>query len=261
MDSTPPQSEQQRILAIETSTVACSVAIQIAGPKDTRTDSIEQEVPRSHNRALLGMVHELLVRNQTSVSQLSAIFFGCGPGSFTGTRIAAAVTQGLALPFATQIFAVSSLHALAAGNYSLHPNCCGVISFIRSRPGEYYRGIYAVKNGELNAVGAEDICPTNALYPDSYTLNSALKPGGEKQSGPGAWLAIFDETPLPQPDLVKSHASAPTYADNRISTVLVTRPFAQGLLAVPGEARRLVSTAEAVPVYVQGSKPWKKQTA
>ena len=260
MNSTPPQSERQRILAIETSTVACSVAIRIDHTNGTTTDSIKQEIPRSHNQALLGMVHDLLLRNGISVSELSAICFGRGPGSFTGTRIAAAVTQGLSLPFGIPIYAVSSLHALAAGAFSQHPECCGVLSFIRSRPGEYYRGVHRIKNGETDLVGEEEICQVNSLYPDTKVMRSSNNPGGDKQSGHCGWLAVFDELPVPNPGDRVPDAPEPIFEDDKRVAVLFKRPDAEGMLAVPEAGLCLVDVAEAVPVYIQGTKPWKKQS-
>ena len=79
------------LLAIETSEVACSAAIWSDG------DVIEayREQPRGHSELLLPMIDTLMSESGISKSQLSAIAFGRGPGSFTGVRIAAAVTQGI----------------------------------------------------------------------------------------------------------------------------------------------------------------------
>jgi len=226
MNSTPVLADQQRVLAIETSTVACSVAIQING----KIDLIKQEIPRTHNMVLLGMVHDLLRRNEISLSGLSAICFGRGPGSFTGTRIAAAVTQGLALPFNTRVLAISSLQALAVGANAAGSNCRGILTFIRSRKGEYYRGAYLIKNGLPIGLGNEDICQVDDLYP---VLNEDC-------------LVVFDELP-------------DAYKKRRGDSLLVKRPDAAGLLGCLSLDSQDVDICSAVPVYLQGSSPWKKQ--
>ena len=238
MNSTPVSAEQQRILAIETSTVACSAAIQTGG----KIDLIKQEVPRTHNKKLLAMVRDLLKRNETDVSKLSAICFGQGPGSFTGTRISAAVTQGLALPFDTDVYAISSLHALAAVAIAEVPDCRRIMSFIRSRPGEYYRGTYSVQGGVPYKLAEESICRIDDLYSDV-----GIKALPTEQAGnPERWLVVFDEIP-------------DAFQKRGTDTLLLKRPDAAGLLAVPGIACQRVDVAAAVPVYLQGTSPWKKQ--
>jgi len=240
MNNTPVPTEQQSVLAIETSTVACSVAIQVG----EKRDFIKQEVPRTHNQELLAMVSELLRRNGTSISALSAIYFGQGPGSFTGTRIAAAVTQGLALPFDIPVYAISSLHALAAVAVTEFSECSGIIGFIRSRPGEYYRGTYSVQGGVTHGFGDERICRVDDLYCDMNGKEFAVdKPADQER-----WLVVFDEVP-------------DNYQKRKEHTLLLKRPDAAGLLAVPEVARQSVDIAGAIPVYLQGTSPWKKQTA
>jgi hypothetical protein len=80
------------LLGIETSTSRCSVAL---GDGDI-VEELVDERPREHHAIILPMVHELLRGAGVSLGQIDAIAFGRGPGSFTGLRIAASITQGLA---------------------------------------------------------------------------------------------------------------------------------------------------------------------
>jgi tRNA threonylcarbamoyladenosine biosynthesis protein TsaB len=78
-----------KILALDTSTEACSVAIRAGGAVAERFETGTQ-----HSGRVLALVDELLGETGLALSQLDAIAFGRGPGSFTGLRIGAGVAQG-----------------------------------------------------------------------------------------------------------------------------------------------------------------------
>lgn len=99
-----------RRLAIDTSTLACTVALQLDGVVIER----HEEQPREHTRLLMPMIREVLAEGDTDLASLDAIVLGNGPGSFIGLRIAASVAQGLAHGAGLNIIPVSSLAAVAA---------------------------------------------------------------------------------------------------------------------------------------------------
>lgn len=97
-----------KLLALDASTDACTVAMWTDG------EVIERfSLGGNHSERMLPMVHELLAQGAISLTQLDAIAFGRGPGSFTGLRIAAGVTQGLAFGAGLPVVPVSSLAVLA----------------------------------------------------------------------------------------------------------------------------------------------------
>ena len=100
-----------KILAIETATETCSVALLCNGQVTSR---YEQQ-PQKQAQLVLPMVDELMSAAGLKPAQLDAIAFGAGPGSFTGLRIAAAVTQGIAISADLPVVPVSTLAALAPG--------------------------------------------------------------------------------------------------------------------------------------------------
>ena len=99
-----------KLLALDTSSVACSVALHLGSKVFER----HEERAREHTRLLMPMIREVLAEGQVEVSGLDAIVLGNGPGSFIGMRIAASVAQGLAHGGGLDIVPVSSLAAVAA---------------------------------------------------------------------------------------------------------------------------------------------------
>jgi tRNA threonylcarbamoyladenosine biosynthesis protein TsaB len=98
------------LLALDTSSVACSVAVQIGGEVTAR----HEERPREHTRILVPMIRETLADSGAELAEMDAIVLGNGPGSFIGMRIAASVAQGMAFASSLQIVPVSSMAAVAA---------------------------------------------------------------------------------------------------------------------------------------------------
>jgi len=99
-----------KLLALDTSSLACSVALQIDGEIFDR----HEEQAREHTRLLVPMIRKVLGQGSVALSKLDAIVLGNGPGSFIGMRIAASVAQGLAFGAGLRIVPVSSLLAIAA---------------------------------------------------------------------------------------------------------------------------------------------------
>ena len=99
-----------KLLAIETSSLACSVALQV--DEDIQEKHVVEA--KAHTRILLPMINTLLGDAGLIVSDLDALVLGNGPGSFIGMRIGASVAQGLAFAAGLNIIPVSSLAAVAA---------------------------------------------------------------------------------------------------------------------------------------------------
>ena len=98
------------ILAVDTSTDACSVALQIGD----KTIAKFADEPRSHSRLLMPMVQQVLSEAEIRVNQLDAIGVSIGPGSFTGLRIGFAAVQGMAYGADIPVAPVSTLELIVA---------------------------------------------------------------------------------------------------------------------------------------------------
>ncbi len=126
-----------RILALDTATEACSAALLNQQQIDARFEI----APRDHTQRILPLVEELLLAGQLELTDLDALAFGRGPGSFTGVRIGIGIAQGLALGAALPMIAVSTLATMAEGAWRLH-GTRRVLTAIDARMGEVYWAEY-----------------------------------------------------------------------------------------------------------------------
>ena len=99
------------ILAIETSSDVCSLAL--SSGKESVT--FHELIPQQHSEKLLGIIQELMNKLNLSYQDLDVVATGCGPGSFTGTRLACSVTQGLSYSVGIPAISVSSMQIIAQG--------------------------------------------------------------------------------------------------------------------------------------------------
>lgn len=161
-----------KLLALDTATEACSVALLIgAGEGEYRDKGSGTKAshggnqtlyrrfeiaPRRHADLLLPMIEEVLREADISLRQLDALAFGQGPGSFTGVRIASSVVQALAFAADLPVAGVSNLAALAqaAWRKGRHGK---VLAAIDARMQEVYWGCYAVDGQLMRLQGLEQV--------------------------------------------------------------------------------------------------------
>jgi tRNA threonylcarbamoyladenosine biosynthesis protein TsaB len=153
-----------KILAVDTSTDACSAALFIDG-------KIQEKfalTPKEHTKLILPMIDQLLADAQLLPQQLDALALSRGPGSFTGVRIATGVVQGIAFGADLPVVPVSTLASIAQDFFNLHPAEPLAFTAMDARMGEIFWGVYrrnAVGLAEL--VGDEAVTPASAvIFPD-----------------------------------------------------------------------------------------------
>ncbi len=143
-----------RLLALDTSTEACSVALLLDGAVHLRFQVTE----RSHADLVLPMVDALLGEAGIALADLDGLAFGRGPGAFTGLRIATGVVQGLAFGANLPVAPVSSLAAVA----EQVPAATGEAILIcnDARMGEVYWGLFRREaDGGLGSLAPERVDP------------------------------------------------------------------------------------------------------
>ena len=221
-----------KILAIDTATEACSVALLIDGA----CQEIFEIIPRQHTERVLPMVDDLLKGADLTLSQIDSIAFNCGPGSFTGVRVGTSVTQGLAFSNDLPVIPVSSLAALAQFAFRME-NKEKVLSAIDARMNEVYWGCYQVEDGLMSLVNKETVSP----------ITSVVNEGEWHCLGSG-WDTF--ETELKQSKLV-----------NITSFTNECFPHAQDVAVLAADLYlkgKTVSAENAIPSYIRDEVTWKK---
>ena len=147
------------VLAIETTTDACSVALAAKGHwfEDTRF------APRLHNRYLLAMIDGLLRAASVDRESVQLVAFGAGPGSFTGVRIGAAVAQGMAFGIGAGVVRVPS-SAVAAEGLRRSTARRGPVTLARtSRPGWCYVARYDLLDDGVRCLAFDELVPAQDM--------------------------------------------------------------------------------------------------
>jgi tRNA threonylcarbamoyladenosine biosynthesis protein TsaB len=162
-----------KLLAIETATEACSVAVLVDGAIRERFEI----APRRHAELTLPWAGELLAEAGVAKSQLDAIAVGRGPGAFTGVRLAIALAQGIALALDRPLLPVSTLAALA-----MRADGDRILAAIDARMGEVYLGAFE-RDGDGVVALAEEV----VVRPDLATV-----PPGDGWRGVGTGFGAVD---------------------------------------------------------------------
>jgi tRNA threonylcarbamoyladenosine biosynthesis protein TsaB len=156
-----------KLLAVETATEACSAALYLDGEVIERY----QVAPRDHAQLILPMVDDLMREAGLKLSDLDALAFGCGPGSFTGVRIATGVVHGIALGGNLGVVPVSTLAAVAQEFFDRNGDRCDTaFTAMDARMGEIYFAVYRQNaSGFAELLGEEKVTPAEAIaFPDAH---------------------------------------------------------------------------------------------
>jgi tRNA threonylcarbamoyladenosine biosynthesis protein TsaB len=228
------------VLALDTSSDYCSVSLFSKG----KLTSISELAPRSHTQLLLPMAKQIVENSGLKLKDLDAIAFGCGPGSFTGLRIAAGVAQGLAYGLGCSIFPISNLKAMALQCYKQSGEK-NVLVAIDARMNEIYWSVCQVETSNKVAVvttsGNEQVSTPELLFlPDDMNVSNL--------AGIGSGCEFLDRFPLEvQQKLGCIDANARPKAEEVCELAL--HAIEQGMA---GELK------DAMPSYVRDKVTWKK---
>jgi tRNA threonylcarbamoyladenosine biosynthesis protein TsaB len=144
------------LLAVETSTELCSVALLRGGELFVEEALAENR----HSELLVPMIRKVFERAHLDARRMDAFAFGQGPGSFTGIRIACGIVQGLAFGAGRPVVPVPSLLALAEQS-----NESRVIAALDARMNEAYLAAYARNGDDWDEVIAPRLVDATMLPP------------------------------------------------------------------------------------------------
>lgn len=223
-----------RILAIDTATDTCSVALLDGDVIETRSEVVGQR----HSARALPLVDDVLHTAGATLRDLDFVAFGAGPGSFTGLRIACGLAQGLAWGAGKPIIAVGNLYALATRVFR-DSGSRTVLCAIDARMHEAYCAVY----------GAGP--PQREISPPSVTRPPALRTFAQDVDAiagdaltvfPDAWAdlagkAIFPTLRVDASDIARVAAS-PEFVAQAVAPHLAAPVYVRDQVAATIEQRR-----------------------
>jgi len=146
-----------KLLAVETATEACSAALMIYG-EITEQFSL---TANGHSKLILPMIDALMADAGLKPTDLDGLAFGCGPGSFTGVRIATGIIHGIAFALDLPVVPVSNLAAVAQDFFDHNEENLAFVA-MDARMNEIYWGVY-----QRNASGFAELLGKEAVLPAS----------------------------------------------------------------------------------------------
>jgi len=216
-----------KLLAVETSTEACSAALFIDGEVKERFEL----APKEHTKLILPMIDSLMAEAGLKPQQLDALAFSRGPGSFTGVRIATGVIQGIALGADLKVVPVSTLAAIAQDFFDNNEESVAFVA-MDARMSEIFWGVYRRDaQGYAELMGDEAVTPADAVvFPDLTGV------------GIGSGWGVYSQELMTRLAGKVSHYKADMLPRAGAIARLGARGFEQGLA---------VDVEQAMPVYLR----------
>ena len=230
------------ILALETSTDACSVALS----KNDVVTSRYEIAPREHAKRLSLMVDDLLLSNRITIREIDLIAYGIGPGSFTGLRIGASAAQALAFALKVPVFGGCTLECQA-----LNALQSGIIE-----PSDYVLSLIDAKIKKIywSLILFEDNYPVTVFGPEATAIVEF------------PWDQVFTSTQGRHLQVVGDAADL-LIQDKPVTTKVTmsffnqARPHAKSLLngAISAhDSDQLQDARDVNPLYLDGTSSFKK---
>jgi tRNA threonylcarbamoyladenosine biosynthesis protein TsaB len=217
------------LLALETATEYCSVALL----KDNQVFSHAQHCKNQHAAKLLAMIEDVLHQAQINLQDLDAIAFGCGPGSFTGVRIAISVAQGLAYGLQKPVIPISTLQIMAQTAYQQYGVKCAQVA-LDARMQQIYYAVYALDAKALMQPQGE----SKLLFPKEMLVSTGQGVGN-------GWQVYADEL---------NHAAGEVFYPDVMPLASAALVLAQDVFIQGGA----IEPAQAAPIYLRDNVAHKK---
>ena len=216
-----------KLLAVETSTEACSAALFIDGKVSERYEL----APKEHTRLILPMIASLMAEAGLKPQQLDALAFSRGPGSFTGVRISTGVIQGIALGADLPVVPVSTLAAIAQDFFDNNDDNVAYVA-MDARMSEIFWGVYRRDaQGYAELIGDEAVTPAEQIeFPELTGV------------GIGSGWGVYPQELMTRLTGLVNHYQADRLPRAGAIARLGARGFEQGMA---------VAVEQAMPVYLR----------
>lgn len=217
------------ILAIETSSDACSVSLSFEG----NVFHFHEMLPQQHTERLLIEIKRLLGLAKAQLKDLDAIAVGCGPGSFTGIRLACSVAQGLAFSSDLMTIQIPSLEVLAK-KINTELGAERIVSIVNARMQQLYVGEYLYSEDKLLSSNLF-VLPLEEFKASVYEKNTFFV-------GDGCDLVLEE-------------------LESISTNISLSLPFAEDLLSLATDKyndNELLEPEKLLPIYLFGEEQWKK---
>ena len=135
-----------KLLAIETSSDACSIVVSV----EDRVSSFHEVIPQQHSKKIIGILKKLMLSAGLNFHELDAIAIGCGPGSFTGIRLGCMVAQGLSFSSGIPTIRVSSLEIMSE-HFFKNYQAKDVVTLLNAHMKQIYIGRFKYNKKELSS--------------------------------------------------------------------------------------------------------------
>lgn len=164
------------ILALETSTTICSVAIV-----ENQTVIAQKLIDEKniHSEKLLSFIDELLLEAKLNLSNFKAIAVSAGPGSFTGLRIGMSIAKGICFAKDIPLILVPTLDAIANEFIRLkNPTSATTIcTIIDAKRDEAYFSFYKIENGSFTRLNRYEIKERIHIFEEMKSKNASFLVG------------------------------------------------------------------------------------
>ena len=226
----------QTILSIDTSSSYCSLALCDNG----EISSVSEFLDRSHTDKVLPLIDVLYRQLDLKLVDTELVCFAAGPGSFTGVRLAASITQAIALVSASKVVPIRSSEVLSASylqqNLRTHRE---MICVQRSRANIYYISAYGFgTDGELEQIQEDRLFGK---------LDGWLREFTQDRND----FVVLGDFPDWFPSEANEKYESDVFPDAGVMIEIAKRRHEQNLS---------VEAELALPIYVEGDTPWKKST-
>jgi tRNA threonylcarbamoyladenosine biosynthesis protein TsaB len=223
-----------RILAIDTATDTCSVALLDGGSIEVRSEVVGQR----HSARALPLVDDVLRAAGANLNDLDFVAFGAGPGSFTGLRIACGLAQGLAWGARKQVIAVGNLYALATRVFREGASR-SVLCAVDARMHEAYCAVYAAGPPQRE-INPPSVVRPNTLRALAHSVDAIA--GDALTVFPDAWnelagKAMFPALRVDAADIARV-AAAPEFVARAVAPHLAAPVYVRDQVAATIEQRR-----------------------